>query len=427
MILLRLAAFAVTACLVSASSVARNPLQFLGVLESPNIQTPKHRVHAHSSFDLSLDLYKGLRRIRLSLEPNHDIIPEGATISYLSPEGSIHSQEPILRSDHKVFRGSAKIQAGDDSWHTVGWARILVLRDGPEPLFEGAFSIYHDNHHIQLSSHYMNSRHSQDPEIELDDEEYMVVWRDSDVSSHTPSLEVITGFKRSLPDLTCASDDLEFNNWPGHPVYNSVLRKEESTWGVMPLGNLFGKRQIDTQPGNGNQAGVNLVQTIGQTQGCPNTRKVALVGVATDCTYTGTFSDKESTRSNVINQMNSASSLWESSFNISLGLQNLTISDPSCPGTPSQATEWNQRCSGDVDIQKRLNMFSQWRGTLVDHNSHWTLLTNCNTGSAVGLAWLGQACNQQSHSSNATEGGGDETVTGANIVAKTPAEWQVIS
>lgn len=425
-----LAALVAQACLSAASSVSRNPIQLLTAVDQPLIKTPRHRIHAHSSFDLHLNLYHGLHKVRLSLEPNHDIIPDGATISYLSPDGNIRHQEPILPADHKVYRGSAWLQyshGNDTSWHSVGWARVNVLRDGVDPLFEGAFSVNHDHHHIQLSSKYMNNRHAQDPSVELAEDDYMVLWRDSDILPDVGTV-AMPDLKRGLLDYqTCAADGLMFNSRPDHPVYQNLLKREASTWGVMPIGHLFGKRQIDTQPGSGNSAGVNLVSTIGQTSGCPSTRKVALVGVATDCTYTGTFNSTESTRSNIITQINSASSLYEDSFNISLGLQNLTVSDPNCPGTPAQATQWNQQCSGSVDIQARLNMFSGWRGTLGDQNSHWTLLTNCNTGSAVGLAWLGQACVQQSQTSNSTDGGGQETVTGANIVAKTPTEWQVIS
>jgi len=104
----------------------------------------------------------------------------------------------------------------------------------------------------------------------------------------------------------------------------------------------------------------------------------------------------------------------------------MTISDANCPGTPQASTPWNQDCTSNLDIQDRLNLFSAWRGTLGDQNSHWTLLTNCKTGSAVGLAWLGQACVHQAQTMNMT-GGGTETVSGANVVAMTGAEWQVIA
>jgi hypothetical protein len=96
---------------------------------------------------------------------------------------------------------------------------------------------------------------------------------------------------------------------------------------------------------------------------------------------------------------------------------------------------WNQACSNSVNIQDRLNYFSAWRGTQPDHNSHWTLLSTCNTGSAVGLAWLGQACintameSNNSFTGNGNSGAGSETVSGANVVIRTSGtnEWEIIA
>ena len=147
------------------------------------------------------------------------------------------------------------------------------------------------------------------------------------------------------------------------------------------------------------------------------------MGVAADCTYTRDLNGTERARNNIISQMNTASSLFESTFNISLGLANLVVTEAQCPTSVQQATPWNQACSQSVDIQDRLNLFSQWRGQQRDANSHWTLLTTCNTDSAVGLAWLGQAC----MTGSSPNGQGGETVAGANVVVRTSTEWQVIA
>jgi hypothetical protein len=76
-------------------------------------------------------------------------------------------------------------------------------------------------------------------------------------------------------------------------------------------------------------------------------------------------------------------------------------------------------------MQGRLNLFTQWRSEKQDNNSHWTLLTNCNTGAEIGLAWLGQACIVGITNRNSS--GGAQTVAGANVVARTSTEWQVIA
>ncbi|EKG11140.1 Peptidase M12B ADAM/reprolysin [Macrophomina phaseolina MS6] len=437
--LLRTAAAAVASCAwtavvviptlfdsVHASSVARNPLTALEVLRSPRIHTYNNRVTALSEFDLSFDLY-GDHQVRLSLEPNHDIIAEGATIEYIGADGQVTRRESIDRLEHKVYKGRAWLKRGDDPntrWVDKGWARISVRRDGKHPLFEGVFSLDFDHHHVQMSSSYTATKHLLDPELEPSDDEYMVVWRDSDISETAYDYEHQELRRDLSSELACHSDKLEFNMNLDHPVYGGMLKREEGFWST-PFSSLFSKRQLDTTPGSGNSAGVNLVSTIGSTAGCPTARKVALVGVATDCTYTASFNSTESARANVISVMNSASDLYESTFNITLGLQNLTVSDASCPGTPQQSTPWNQDCSDSITIQDRLNLFSEWRGARQDTNSHWTLLTTCATGQAVGLAWLGQACVQGSMSENSTSG--SETVASANVVARTNTEWQVVA
>lgn len=426
------------AVLAIASSTIRNPLHGLAFVNNSTIHGNSHRVTALSHFELSFLLGTDVQ-IKLLLEPNHDILPHtGATVTYLDPDGNVVRTEEIDRLAHKVFKGTAwvrNIDAGEH-WDQAGWARVSVLRDGVDPLYEGAFSLYRDNHHIQLARNYERTRHHLDPSVEVGEGDFMVLWRDSDIISEDEYMH--SELKRgsaSEDGLTCNSDVLKFNSLPEHPVYAGMLKRSQASWGSMSFSSLLGKRQIDTTT-SGSSTGGNLVATIGQTAGCPTTRKVALVGVATDCTYTAQFNSTESVRANVINQMNTASDLYERTFNISLGLQNLTMSDANCPGTPASITPWNQECSDSVDIEERLNLFSGWRGTLNDDNSHWTLLSTCNTGSTVGLAWLGMSCVGTAISTNvSTTGNGQttgdnvETVSGANVVIRTQgaSEWQIIA
>ena len=153
------------------------------------------------------------------------------------------------------------------------------------------------------------------------------------------------------------------------------MRRGESYWGSISSGSIFG-RDIDPTgnlPGNG--AAVNLLNSIGNPAGCPTSRKVALVGIATDCTYTKFFNSSSSVRANIITQMNSASVLYEESFNISLGIQNLTITDGTCPGVSQVNTPWNRDCNSGLQIQDRLNLFSAWRGASPDTNAYWSKST----------------------------------------------------
>ena len=398
-------------------------MNYITLIENPLIQTPSHRVHASSHFDLHFDVHQRQQRIKLTLEPNHDILPEGASITYLNADGEAYQTENIQRHQHKVFKGDAWIQNNRGHWESVGWARVVIRRDGVKPLFEGAFTIQRNHHHIQLRSYYESTRHELDPETHHSDDEYMVLFRDSDIGrlDHQE-------LKRSEGlGYTCQAGQLSFNSDPAHkifaPAQASILSRSKGLWGATPIGSLFGKRQIDTNgiPSGGNSGSVNLKSSIGSTAGCPSTRKVALIGVVTDCSYTGTFESKENASQNVITQINTASNLYEKSFSITLGLQNLTVTDAACPGVAAAATQWNIGCAGNTTITDRLNYFSEWRGERNDSNAYWTLLTNCATGAEVGLSWLGQL------GVTTVQKSSGEVVSGANVVAKTNTEWQVIA
>ena len=424
MLILRSVGAAVTtlalATLAAAHSTVREPLRAINIAKNADILTQNHRVTAVSTFDLAFDVSG--HRIRLSLEPNHDIFVDGGAIVHMAADGTIINEEPMDRLQHKVFKGTAWMLRASNRWDKVGWARIGIRRDGLTPLFEGHFTISHDHHHIKLSSNYKATRLDEDPDIDLRDDEFMVVFRDSDIGAGDDQEH--SELKKRAAAPACASDDLFFNQQEDHPVYAAMRARDESNLFSMPMSSLLGKRQMDGQPG-GNGAGVNLVSTIGSTQGCPNTRKVALVGVAADCNYVTQFNkDKNATQTNIIEQINQASELFESTFNISLGLAKVLVMDADCPTSQQQATPWNQGCSGSITIQDRLNQFSQWRGQQADDFSHWTLLSTCNTGSAVGLAWLGQACTKGSQRNSGSSG---EQVAGANVVIRTSTEWQVIA
>ncbi|KAL8716626.1 MAG: hypothetical protein Q9225_006059 [Loekoesia sp. 1 TL-2023] len=409
--------------LADASSQSREPLTYLSLVENPEIRTPSHRVHAFSEFDLVFDLHQSHQQVKLTLEPNHDIIAQNAVVTYLDEHGRIERREPINRHDHRVFLGQSWVQGYDGSWMSAGWARITVKRDGQDPLFEGAFTIGRDHHHVLLRSNYLKTKHNLDPDLERGGDEYMIAYRDSDIFRGGPTL--YDELKRSVEvDHSCSSDLLTFNTDPSHPIFAPTSKQQVvGLWGSTSVSSLFGKRQIDTNgiPSGGNSAGVNLKSTIGKSDGCPTTRRVALVGVATDCGYTASFDSDDEVRQNIIQQFQTASNLYEKTFSITLGLADLTINKKDCPATPAQDTPWNTGCTGNTTITDRLNMFSEWRGERNDTNAYWTLLTSCATGSEVGLSWLGQLC-----VTDVTKATG-EVVSGANVVAKTSNEWQVIA
>lgn len=433
-------AITVIALMTEASSITRNPISALSEVWNATIHESSTNIHALSHFVLTFDMTE--LHVKLILEPSHDTLNEHARITHLAPDGSVNSVQKLHRLQYKVFKGKALVTnvSRTHDWQEVGWARVLVIRDGINPLFEGAFAVNGDHHHIQLSKSYLRTRHRFDPRLERGEQDSMVLWRDSDL---LPLVEKNRhqGLGRGMgtTDMAkCGADQLGFNADPAHPVFTATsIWSEMSNRSIDSPRPLSMRNHLTNHQTTGKSIGVDLVNTIGQTSGCPSSRKVASVGVATDCRYTGDFDSVESVKENVIQMINTASAVWEDAFNIALSLANLTISNASCPVSPSQNTPWNQDCGGNVNIQQRLNFFSAWRIQQKDSNSHWTLLTTCNTGSEIGLAWLGQACvngNVDSNSSIAEKaeidnGGGESTVSGANLVVRTHGtnEWQVFA
>lgn len=412
-----------------AHSHARDKINYLSPVENPVIHTPSNRVHSSSHFDFTFDLHQGKQRLKLTLEPNHDILSDDAQVTFLDDEGQVKRTEPIRRHHHRVFKGRASLQSPDGSWERVGWSRVTLKEDGLHPLLEGTFSVLRDHHHIMLQSKYMRSKRQEDEHAAPKTREYMVVFRDSDMDQGLDS-----DYKRSLPmGQSCGADNLQFNADPNHPIFKQGSKPDASRWNAMSLDSIFGlnKRQDDLGgDGGGKSGGANLKETIGSTAGCPTTKKVALVGVATDCEYFKLHDSEQAVRDNVIKVVNSASEVYESSFNITLGLRNLTVVDEKCPSSPSTKTPWNVGCNGGKKIQDRLNLFSKWRGDQGDTNAFWSLLTKCSSGSEVGLAWLGQLCVSSAGGGDSDENNNNassQSVGGASVVAYTPSEWQVFA
>ncbi len=391
-----------------AHSLARSPINHISQITDARLSTRSSRVHSDSSFDayFSLQHNDSSQRVKLSLEPNHDLVGDDATMEYINNDGTITGTEKMHRRDYRVFKGTAWKES-KTGWNMAGWSRLMVYRDGPQPLFEGAFSLDHITHHIQKSDVYMATKHALDPIPAQEDS--MVVWKDSDVN---PSLGKMQLGIRSV-EQSCMADDLEYN----YNSYDSITPGPSASWWSSPS---LGKRQLDGDAlGTGFGPGVNLASTIGTTAGCPSTKLVALVGVAADCTYSAAFNSSQALRANVISQYNSASALYERSFNISLGLKFLVVSNETCPSSPTGTSQWNQPCTNNIGIDGRLTYFSQWRAQRgVDGTAVWQMLTTCSTGSSVGLAWLGTLCNDGSSGSN---------VSGTSVVARTSTEWKVMA
>ena len=299
---------------VKAHSLERSvPLSYISLVENPHIRTPSQRIHHNSEFDITFTLHRGAQEVRLSLEPNHDVVPHGARIEYLGEDGRVARTETIQRHEVRVFKGDAWVRdAGGRGWVRAGWARITVERDSENPLFTGAFLLNHDAHHVQLRSRYMKTRRAFDPELEVSGDEYMVVWRDSDLKKAEDGIQTVLEPRRIDDEgLQCHASNLTFNG-PHNPIHSQNFLdtfpdNNRGFFGVEDFFNRALNKRNDLDTGNsGNTGGLNLKSTVGQTKGCPTTKQMALVGIAADCTYISDFTNEETARSNIISQFNSA-------------------------------------------------------------------------------------------------------------------------
>lgn len=351
----------------------------------------------NASLDFELGLSDETRIIRIELSLNQDVVSRSASVQHLLRDGSVQALQQSTQTPALAYKGAAWLKREHEAgWSRAGWARFSYRNHQGRLVLQGAFKVNADTYHLASDSTYRKTtgRSATDPAVPLEPEPYMVVWRDSDRAVGA-----------------------------GHPDVLARAPEQQNLCGT-------GYESLDTRTISPRQFGqpqppFDPLDFIGSTQGCPSSRRAALIGIATDCTYTSEFSSIQEARDNIVSEINTASQIYEDTFNISLVIQNLTLSDASCPDDAPASTPWNVPCTRGFNINDRLSTFSQWSGQFDDGNAIWTLLSACNTGQTVGIAWLGSVCSRGSQSQN--RGGRTQNVASTNVVVRTQNEWQVIA
>ncbi|KAH9820845.1 disintegrin-like metalloprotease [Melampsora americana] len=348
-------------------------------------------------------------------------------------------------------------------------------------VWEGSFTINGQLWHVKPLETFNQMRHSKDTiPIPLDSHVRggLVAWPeddDSTQSDNTLTISHANSISSQYP-ASCGHDNLAFNVDPEHQVYQTPSTSDayiSSQFQFAPydpspfsapsmstlLESLFGlpllrpmanprsqssptlaahpsrvnnllRRQIlgGDISGLGNTSMSNFVNSIGSTTGCPIGARVAFIGVAADCTYVSRYGTQDAARTAILNNVNSASALYLKTFNVSIGVVELNVQSPVCPKTPDQNSPWNIGCpesgSQGLDLNQRLSAFSDWRGKKggSDGAGLWHLMTNCSTGSEVGVAWLGQLCQV-----DATPGSTGQVTSGTGVTASSANEWTVMA
>ncbi|KAF8895037.1 Metallo-peptidase family M12-domain-containing protein [Gymnopilus junonius] len=433
---------------LSLEILPRNPRLSSPSALSKRLSPHPNTLRYNDSFRLILSAFN--ETFHLHLRPNDHLIHPAARIHYYTttPDGHqvLSYTRPLLRESVKAYLGEviaphhSPARMREDAASvvpqphpaTLGWARIMVHKQGNAdnglaPVYEGAFSAKGVIYHIMTKENYLRNKLALDPSLS-DDVEVMdsslVIWRESDVMSPEEEHFAKTGIRKLsgtiVPPQSCGHDRLEYNDLAQHPLLKPSLPTSWTDRLLIPFMNDTMYRRDDVQTGNGGMS-TNFVNSIGSTAGCPTTQKVIYMGVAADCTYVSNYGGQENATTQILNNWNSASALYKSTFNVSLGIAELQVRSEVCPSMADPTVPWNVPCSSAA-LDSRLSLFSQWRGSKGnDGLGLWHLMSGCPTGSEVGIAWLATLCQQ------AATGNTPSIVSGTAVSTGGRTEWQVVA
>ncbi|KAF9582117.1 hypothetical protein BGW38_000618 [Lunasporangiospora selenospora] len=223
---------------------------------------------------------------------------------------------------------------------------MMVVQDDSSDLLllQGAFEVNGEMYHITTRQHYHAQKRDLDHMPSTDDPSQpdLIIYRDSDLNTPTspPSPDDIS------PAQTVCGTQSQANTQSKRSYSDSNPLSSAST------AHLARRQLISNSTSSPNSI----------PPGCPTSRKVNYMGIAADCTYVRNYGGKANARRQILSDMNTASQIYESTFNVVLSIQTMTIMSMNCPSTPVNGTEWNQACSPLYDIGERLSDFSRWRG-----------------------------------------------------------------
>ncbi|KAF9428857.1 hypothetical protein BGZ94_000743 [Podila epigama] len=334
----------------------------------------------------------------------------------------------------------------------LGWARMTIEHDeneqvdlllgpwsltafGVHPLvlpsdsivLRGAFTVGDDTFHVSTHQHYQVQKRSDDyaPIASTSSrisKNKLLIYRDSDLQKNDNRLD-----KRATPLVTsCGTRPLSSSSAEPHDYYyppnlTSPLSVRHGFLGLEDFGIIgtgLNKRNVGDNV-KVKVAGPNPVPT-----GCPANRMISYIGVAADCTYVRSYGGLANARKQIFADFNTASAIYESTFNVALGIKAMVIESMNCPKVPEKGKEWNQECSTKYTINDRLSDFSFWRGQGGRSNDNiglWHLMTKCSTGSILGIAWTKALCQ------NTAIAQGSDFTAGAGVSSISPHEWLVVA
>ncbi|KAJ1878550.1 hypothetical protein LPJ57_003346, partial [Coemansia sp. RSA 486] len=424
---------------------------------SNSVRLSKRSFHEQLDLDSMIDdgtFHVQLRAFNttysLVVEPNYDLIHPDAVMTRAVLGGqTIKSEIPMhdigIYRGHVLRTGAVRPKDMSESlrkWEMSkrdqfsfdeqsSWVRMSVFRDAKgRAVLDGMFGVDGETYYVKPAHAYMLTKRDGDPALSNPysrrSEELQfassIVYRQSDLVNESAGHHVSKRKRdgsgpqnQSKKIQSCGAHRLP-GNTPETPPRLEVGDPMHPVRMVKQAGDLGGMLRKRAVAFDKNPNALNA--------GCITARKVLYMGAAADCTYVTKYQSQDGARMQILSNWNQASAVYERQLNVALGLIALQIEDLSCPTNIASNKAWNRGCSESYAIDKRLSDFSSWRAEQGDDGCGlWHLMTNCPTGTEVGLAWVGTMC-MTSASSNTAQGG---VSSGTGVSAVSRDEWKVVA
>ncbi|KAI8814300.1 Metallo-peptidase family M12B Reprolysin-like-domain-containing protein [Cladochytrium replicatum] len=361
------------------------------------------------------------RTFRLALRHNTDLVDQTTLVTVQgssSTDGEHSIENQFALPSAPAYQGD--VVEGFDR-RRVGWASIIFEsfgfdRSRSEILFEGSFTIGSTMFHIYETEHYKRIKEK------------------FDVDPHTHTLSSRSRPMRTRMMITVDSDSdadgvaelfrdsLPMDHWKRDVVGGNAQR---SCGFNTHSSNASIEYENWRMQGTSNAGFLSRRQNSAATAGCPASQRILYMAAAADCTYYAAQGSSETrVLQSLLSDWNTASQVYQQTFNIALRLINVTIMKTCTPNDPN--LKWNSECKASYTLNNRLSDFSKWRGTQSADAGLWHLLTTCASGASVGVAWLGAVCQTDVQTQN--QGTASEAfVSGAGVSSTTTTEWKVVA
>ncbi|KAG0328083.1 hypothetical protein BGZ99_006256 [Dissophora globulifera] len=312
--------------------------------------------------------------------------------------------------------------------HCSIFTHATVLTGSKSMVLRGAYTADGETYHVTSRQHYSIQKRADD-RLPLSAASDVVIYRDSDLL-HPRQFNKRGDYAQILSCGTAKShNNASGNASTSHGYYYPppLISQESPAAGVgwSRIGSVF---HFDSLKKRDDPVMIKITGPNPIPSGCPTDRVVNFIGVAADCTYVRAYGGLEGARKQIFADFNTASGIYESTFNVALGIVSMQIQSMNCPSTPVKGVLWNQECSVDYTINDRLSDFSFWRGQsnrTQDGAGLWHLLTNCKSGSIVGLAWTKSLCEMDAQAQGPTNA--TEYTSGTGVSSVSPNEWMVVA